>query len=203
MPRERRRRRQEQQHQNKKKIHKTSSIALDHRAYSRKKIPQVRSRRRREKEHQASLLPFLFCFSLRSLSLSLFIIVAFEILLRLSRVFFCPPFAKFSRRAFPWCRDGVRATKCAHKRVQKQSRSFYSVMCDFDAFARVRLVVFHSTARERHFGEKGCWKGCWSNTSQILSNRYEPLRFKHTSSIVSCVRILLNRIFWLTVTDRR
>ena len=55
----------------KKKIHKTSSIALDHRAYSRKKIPQVRSRRRREKEHQASLLPFLFCFSLRSLSLSL------------------------------------------------------------------------------------------------------------------------------------
>ena len=183
-------------------IHKTSSIALDHRAYSRKKIPQVR-RRRREKEHQASLLPFLFCFSLRSLSLSLFIIVAFEILLRLSRVFFCPPFAKFSRRAFPWCRDGVRATKCAHKRVQKQSRSFYSVMCDFDAFARVRLVVFHSTERERHFGEKGCWKGCWSNTSQILSNRYEPLRFKHTSSIVSCVRILLNRIFWLTVTDRR
>ena len=183
-------------------IHKTSSIALDHRAYSRKKIPQVR-RRRREKEHRASLLSFLFCFSPRSLSLSLFIIVAFEILLRLSRVFFCPPFAKFSRRAFPWCRDGVRATKCAHKRVQKQSRSFYSVMCDFDAFARVRLVVFHSTERERHFGEKGCWKGCWSNTSQILSNRYEPLRFKHTSSIVSCVRILLNRIFWLTVTDRR
>ena len=52
-------------------IHKTSSIALDHRAYSRKKIPQVRRRRRREKEHQASLLPFLFCFSPRSLSLSL------------------------------------------------------------------------------------------------------------------------------------
>lgn len=66
-----RRRRQQQQHQNKKKdTTKTSSIALDHRAYSRKKIPQVR-RRRREKEHRASLLPFLFCFSPRSLSLSL------------------------------------------------------------------------------------------------------------------------------------
>ena len=184
-------------------IHKTSSIALDHRAYSRKKIPQVR-RRRREKEHRASLLPFLFCFSPRSLSLSLCSSSSrskfFFVSLGCSSVL---SFAKFSRRAFPWCRDGVRATKCAHKRVQKQSRSFYSVMCDFDAFARVRLVVFHSTERERHFGEKGCWKGCWSNTSQILSNRYEPLRFKHTSSIVSCVRILLNRIFWLTVTDRR
>ena len=52
-------------------IHKTSSFTLDHRAYSRKKIPQVRRRRRREKEHRASLLPFLFCFSPRSLSLSL------------------------------------------------------------------------------------------------------------------------------------
>lgn len=162
-------------------------------------------KKKKKRERTPSVSPsFSFLFlSAFSLSLSLFIIVAFEILLRLSRVFFCPPFAKFSRRAFPWCRDGVRATKCAHKRVQKQSRSFYSVMCDFDAFARVRLVVFHSTERERHFGEKGCWKGCWSNTSQILSNRYEPLRFKHTSSIVSCVRILLNRIFWLTVTDRR
>ena len=160
MPRERRRRRRQQYNTKTTttvEIHKTSSIALDHRAYSRKKIPQVR---RREKEHQASLLPFLFCFSLRSLSLSLFIIVAFEILLRLSRVFFCPPFAKFSRRAFPWCRDGVRATKCAHKRVQKQSRSFYSVMRDFDAFARVRLVVFHFTERERDILErKGVGKG--------------------------------------------
>ena len=140
-------------------IHKTSSIALDHRAYSRKKIPQVR--RRREKEHRASLLPFLFCFSLRSLSLSLCSSSSrskfFFVSLGCSSVL---SFAKFSRRAFPWCRDGVRATKCAHKRVQKQSRSFYSVMCDFDAFARVRLVVFHSTERERDILErKGVGKG--------------------------------------------
>jgi hypothetical protein len=36
----------------KKKIHKTSSIALDHRAYSRKKIPQILKRARKHEKRR-------------------------------------------------------------------------------------------------------------------------------------------------------
>lgn len=202
MPRERRRRRRQQQHQNNNCVDTSNVLdcSRSSRVFAKKDTTGKKKRERTPSVSPSFSFLFLSAFSLslfvhhrrvRNSSSSLSGVLLSSIL-----------FAKFSRRAFPWCRDGVRATKCAHKRVQKQSRSFYSVMCDFDAFARVRLVVFHSTESETFWRER-VLERVLKNTSQILSNRYEPLRFKHTSSIVSCVRVLLNRIFWLTVTDRR
>ena len=160
MPRERRRRRRQQQHQNNNCVDTSNVLdcSRSSRVFAKKDTTGKKKRERTPSVSPSFSFLFLSAFSLslfvhhrrvRNSSSSLSGVLLSSIL-----------FAKFSRRAFPWCRDGVRATKCAHKRVQKQSRSFYSVMCDFDAFARVRLVVFHSTERERHFGEKGCWKGC-------------------------------------------
>ena len=202
MPRERRRRRRQQQHQNNNCVDTSNVLdcSRSSRVFAKKDTTGKKKRERTPSVSPSFSFLFLSAFSLslfvhhrrvRNSSSSLSGVLLSSIL-----------FAKFSRRAFPWCRDGVRATKCAHKRVQKQSRSFYSVMCDFDAFARVRLVVFHSTESETFWRER-VLERVLKNTSQILSNRYEPLRFKHTSSIVSCVRVLLNRIFWRTVTDRR
>lgn len=199
MPRERRRRRRQQQHQNNNCVDTSNVLdcSRSSRVFAKKDTTGKKKRERTPSVSPSFSFLFLSAFSLslfvhhrrvRNSSSSLSGVLLSSIL-----------FAKFSRRAFPWCRDGVRATKCAHKRVQKQSRSFYSVMCDFDAFARVRLVVFHSTESETFWRER-VLERVLKNTSQILSNRYEPLR---TSSIVSCVRVLLNRIFWLTVTDRR